>query len=54
MPANYLKKAAKTSTDDAGDVRATVQAILNEIEGGAMPRRANTPPSSTATRATSS
>ena len=34
MPATYLKKAAKTSTDDAGDVRATVQAILNEIEAG--------------------
>ena len=34
MTVEYLKKAAKTSTDDAGDVRATVQAILNEIEAG--------------------
>ncbi|MGF1561951.1 MAG: histidinol dehydrogenase [Geminicoccaceae bacterium] len=34
MTVEYLKKAAKTSTDDAGDVRATVQAILDEIEAG--------------------
>ncbi|MCL5777565.1 histidinol dehydrogenase [Limibaculum sp. FT325] len=34
MNVQYLKKAAKKSTDDAGDVRATVQAILNEIEAG--------------------
>ena len=34
MTVEYLKKAAKTSTDDAGDVRATVQAILSEIEAG--------------------
>ena len=33
MP-EYLKKAARTSTDDSGDVRATVQAILDEIEAG--------------------
>ena len=32
--AEYLKKAARTSTDDAGDVRDTVQAILNDIEAG--------------------
>ncbi|MEM9093829.1 MAG: histidinol dehydrogenase [Pseudomonadota bacterium] len=32
MTVEYLKKAAKKSTDDAGDVRATVQAILDEIE----------------------
>ncbi|XWN32612.1 MAG: histidinol dehydrogenase [Devosia sp.] len=32
MPNEYLKKAPKTSTDDAGDVRATVQKILDEIE----------------------
>lgn len=32
--AEYLKKAPKTSTDDAGDVRDTVQAILDEIEAG--------------------
>ncbi len=32
--AEYLKKASKTSTSDAGDVRETVQAILNEIEAG--------------------
>jgi sulfopropanediol 3-dehydrogenase len=30
----YLKKAAKTSTSDAGDVRETVQKILDEIEAG--------------------
>ena len=34
MSIEYLKKAAKKSTDDAGDVRATVQAILDEIEAG--------------------
>lgn len=34
MPIEYLKKAARKSTDDAGDVRATVQAILDEIETG--------------------
>jgi len=34
MTVDYLKKAAKKSTDDAGDVRATVQAILDEIEAG--------------------
>ena len=33
MP-EYLKKAERTSTDDAGDVRATVQGILDEIEAG--------------------
>ena len=33
MP-EFLKKAARTSTDDAGDVRDTVQAILDEIEAG--------------------
>lgn len=33
MP-EYLKNAARTSTDDAGDVRETVQAILDEIEAG--------------------
>ncbi|MEF2548362.1 histidinol dehydrogenase [Aurantimonas sp. E1-2-R+4] len=32
--AEYLKKASKTSTSDAGDVRETVQAILTEIEAG--------------------
>ncbi|MEM7616717.1 MAG: histidinol dehydrogenase, partial [Pseudomonadota bacterium] len=31
---DYLKKASKHATDDAGDVRATVQAILDEIEAG--------------------
>lgn len=30
----YLKKAAKTSTSDSGDVRETVQKILDEIEAG--------------------
>ena len=30
----YLKKAERTATDDAGSVRATVQAILDEIEAG--------------------
>ncbi|WP_285674419.1 histidinol dehydrogenase [Paralimibaculum aggregatum] len=34
MPAEYLKKAARRSTDDAGDTRAAVQAILDEIEAG--------------------
>ncbi|MEM7744037.1 MAG: histidinol dehydrogenase [Pseudomonadota bacterium] len=34
MSIDYLKQAAKKSTDDAGDVRATVQAILDEIEAG--------------------
>ncbi|MFT7026141.1 MAG: sulfopropanediol 3-dehydrogenase [Paracoccaceae bacterium] len=34
MTVTYLKKAAKTSETDAGDVRATVQAILDEIEAG--------------------
>jgi len=34
MPREYLKKATKTSTTDSGDVRATVQTILDEIEAG--------------------
>jgi sulfopropanediol 3-dehydrogenase len=34
MTIEYLKKASRKSTDDAGDVRATVQAILDEIEAG--------------------
>ena len=34
MSVQYLKKASKTSTDDAGDVHATVQSILDEIERG--------------------
>ena len=34
MSIDYLKKASRTSTDDAGDVRATVQTILDEIEAG--------------------
>jgi len=34
MTVEYLKKAARKSTDDAGDVKATVQAILDEIEAG--------------------
>lgn len=34
MTTEYLKKAAKTSTDDATDVRDKVQAILDEIEAG--------------------
>ncbi len=34
MTVEYLKKASRKSTDDAGDVRATVQAILDEIEAG--------------------
>jgi sulfopropanediol 3-dehydrogenase len=34
MSVDYLKKATKHATDDAGDVRSTVQAILDEIEAG--------------------
>jgi len=34
MTIEYLKKATRRATDDAGDVRATVQAILDEIEAG--------------------
>ncbi len=34
MTVTYLKKAPKTSATGAGDVRATVQAILDEIEAG--------------------
>ena len=34
MSREYLKKAVKTSTSDAGDVRETVQKILDEIEAG--------------------
>ncbi len=34
MTIEYLKNAARRSTDDAGDVRATVQAILDDIEAG--------------------
>jgi sulfopropanediol 3-dehydrogenase len=34
MTIEYLKKASRKSTDDAGDVRATVQSILDEIEAG--------------------
>ncbi|MEM9147612.1 MAG: histidinol dehydrogenase [Pseudomonadota bacterium] len=34
MTVDYLKQAAKRATDDAGDVRAAVQAILDEIETG--------------------
>lgn len=34
MTVTYLKKATKHSTDDAGDVRDTVQVILDEIEAG--------------------
>ena len=34
MPIEYLKKAPKTSQTDAGDVRETVQKILNDIESG--------------------
>ena len=34
MARTYLKKAAKTSTSDAADVRDTVQAILDGIEAG--------------------
>ncbi|MCR9139435.1 MAG: histidinol dehydrogenase [Alphaproteobacteria bacterium] len=32
MPRHYLKKAEKTSVSDAGDVRETVQGILDDIE----------------------
>ncbi|MEM6666640.1 MAG: histidinol dehydrogenase [Pseudomonadota bacterium] len=32
MSVAYLKSASRQSTDDAGDVRDTVQAILNDIE----------------------
>ncbi|MEM6489944.1 MAG: histidinol dehydrogenase [Pseudomonadota bacterium] len=34
MGIEYLKRAQKRATDDAGDVRATVQAILDDIEAG--------------------
>ncbi|WP_424934583.1 histidinol dehydrogenase [Amaricoccus macauensis] len=34
MTIEYLKRADRKSTDDASDVRATVQAILDEIEAG--------------------
>ena len=34
MSREYLKRAPKTSSTDAGDVRATVQGILDEIEAG--------------------
>jgi sulfopropanediol 3-dehydrogenase len=34
MPREYLKKAVKTSQSGSEDVRATVQAILDEIEQG--------------------
>ncbi|WP_298922627.1 histidinol dehydrogenase [uncultured Roseobacter sp.] len=34
MAREYLKKAAKTAMTDAGDVRETVQNILNDIEVG--------------------
>ncbi|WP_299963635.1 histidinol dehydrogenase [uncultured Roseobacter sp.] len=34
MAREYLKKAAKTAMTDAGDVRETVQGILNDIETG--------------------
>ncbi|WP_308917479.1 histidinol dehydrogenase [Jannaschia sp. LMIT008] len=34
MTRDYLKKAKKTATSDAADVRATVQAILDDIEAG--------------------
>ena len=34
MPREYLKKAVKTATTDAADVRETVQSILDEIEAG--------------------
>ncbi len=34
MTVEYLKKAARTSIDDSGDVRETVRAILDEIEKG--------------------
>lgn len=34
MTIDYLKKADRKSTDDAGDVNATVKAILDDIEAG--------------------
>ena len=34
MSVEYLKRASRTSTDDASDIRATVQDILNRIEAG--------------------
>ncbi|MEP0520290.1 MAG: histidinol dehydrogenase [Hyphomicrobiales bacterium] len=34
MTVEYLKKAERKSTDDAGDVHETVQKILNDIEAG--------------------
>jgi sulfopropanediol 3-dehydrogenase len=34
MAVDYLKKAPRKSTDDAGDTRALVQGILDEIEAG--------------------
>lgn len=34
MARHYLKKATKTAMTDAGDVRDTVQGILNDIEAG--------------------
>ena len=34
MSIAYPKTAGRKSTDDAGDVQATVQAILDDIEGG--------------------
>ena len=34
MTREYLKKATKTSSTDAGDVRETVQKILDDIEAG--------------------
>ena len=34
MTVEYLKKASRRSTDDASDIRATVQDILNRIEAG--------------------
>ena len=34
MAREYLKKATKTSSTDSGDVRETVQKILDEIEAG--------------------
>lgn len=34
MTPDYLKRAVRKSTDDAGDVNATVKAILDEIESG--------------------
>ena len=42
MSREYLKKAPKSSSTDAGDVRATVQGILDQIEagGGGAARRA--------------